>query len=385
MLMYFMNSKRDKRGLAVLDVVLGMTIFALLVVIGLQNLATIRERARMTGVMSDARTVADKIYLGGEDRPAEAKMIESSDGPIVLASSVSTAGAPVKLSDVTDPVDAFGLILTKGNRLVLWATNTPHFGYCIEYAPNGGVADGPWAAYRSDLGGVYATGYNGGCTTLTPDEANRWTLPEQGQGPTTGPTAYPDGTEPIVEDDPDEGETDDNPVDPDSNVPAPEPTPDVPLPSPPPPTSEATPEPTPDPEPGVLWERPTSNAEIEALCARAWPGMIYGNGAVVYGTEGPDIIFAGNGGQTVYGLGGDDLICGGNGKDTLYGGEGNDVLFGGNGKDVLFGGPGADILHGDNGKDQFDDDELDIVFGGNGKDTYLPGGEGDEWHPGNGR
>ncbi|MHB8891845.1 MAG: signal peptidase I [Candidatus Limnocylindrales bacterium] len=87
---------------------------------------------------------------------------------------------------------------------------------------------------------------------------------------------------------------------------------------------------------------------------------------VIVGTEGDDVIVAGNGGALVFGLGGNDTLSGGNGKDCIVGGDGNDTLVGGNGKDVLLGGEGNDTLHGDG--------DGDVLEGGNGKDL-LNGGD----------
>jgi hypothetical protein len=74
---------------------------------------------------------------------------------------------------------------------------------------------------------------------------------------------------------------------------------------------------------------------------------------LIFGTDEPDIIDAGNGKHEIYGLGGDDIITGGNAKDVIHGGDGNDVIRGGNGKDVLIGGPGIDQMFGGKGDDIF--------------------------------
>ena len=42
---------------------------------------------------------------------------------------------------------------------------------------------------------------------------------------------------------------------------------------------------------------------------------------VIRGTEGPDVIVAGDGNDKVWGLGGDDVICGGLGNDRIDGGD----------------------------------------------------------------
>ncbi len=72
---------------------------------------------------------------------------------------------------------------------------------------------------------------------------------------------------------------------------------------------------------------------------------------VIVGTDGDDVIHAGNGGALVFGSGGDDAISGGNGKDCLVGGDGDDTLYGANGRDVLLGGEGNDACDGGAGTD----------------------------------
>ena len=91
----------------------------------------------------------------------------------------------------------------------------------------------------------------------------------------------------------------------------------------------------------------------------------------IYGTEGDDVIYAGNGGSLVFGLGGNDTIYGGNGKDCLVGGDGNDTIYGENGPDYLFGGAGDDILIGSNGPEILDGgDGTDTCTGGHGPTTF---------------
>ena len=67
----------------------------------------------------------------------------------------------------------------------------------------------------------------------------------------------------------------------------------------------------------------------------------------------------------LFGLDGADQIFGGNGTDFLDGGEGPDQLFGGNGKDILIGGLGDDELTGGRGDDTF------MFALGEGTDTVL--------------
>src|SRR5258705_8426341 len=99
----------------------------------------------------------------------------------------------------------------------------------------------------------------------------------------------------------------------------------------------------------------------------------FGNTIVLGGTEGRDVLIAGQADDdTVYGDGGDDWIDGGNGNDMLFGGAGNDII-----RDSA----GDDVIHGDTGNDDIDGGlGDDIIFGGDG-DDLLHGGNsiiGDE-------
>ena len=73
------------------------------------------------------------------------------------------------------------------------------------------------------------------------------------------------------------------------------------------------------------------------------------------------------GADVIYGNAGSDLVFGEGANDLLYGGEGGDTLTGGDGSDELYGGTGNDILIADS----------DSVGSGQGND-YLDGGEGDD-------
>ena len=57
-------------------------------------------------------------------------------------------------------------------------------------------------------------------------------------------------------------------------------------------------------------------------------------GAVLIGTDGPEILTGGNNDDTLVGLGGNDTLKGGAGNDLLDGGTGNDTLNGGAGNDT---------------------------------------------------
>ena len=104
---------------------------------------------------------------------------------------------------------------------------------------------------------------------------------------------------------------------------------------------------------------------------------------VILGTEGDDVINAGNGADTICGLGGNDIINAGQGRDVVLAGDGDDFVSGGKGKDTLAGGEGNDDLRGNEGTDTIDggagNDELrggqkaDVIFGGSGDDNLVGG------------
>ena len=127
----------------------------------------------------------------------------------------------------------------------------------------------------------------------------------------------------------------------------------------------------------------------------------FGNTMVLGGTEGSDVLIAGQADDdTVYGDGGDDWLDGGNGNDVLFGGAGDDIIRdsagddimhagtgnddvdGGLGDDIIFGEDGNDLLHGGNsivfGDEISGGTGNDIIFGDEGDDALI-GNEGDDW------
>ena len=88
-----------------------------------------------------------------------------------------------------------------------------------------------------------------------------------------------------------------------------------------------------------------------------------GEGEVLSGGTGNDLINGLGGDDTITGLGGDDTLLGGTGADHLLGGSGRDSLFGHEGDDRIEGGDGADYLSGGTGND--------TLFGGIGNDSIV--------------
>ena len=127
----------------------------------------------------------------------------------------------------------------------------------------------------------------------------------------------------------------------------------------------------------------------DVICSRGGDDVINaGDGAdLIFAASGDDIVQAGQGRDEIHAGDGDDFVAGGKGKDVLTGGLGNDDLRGNQGTDTLLGGAGddelrggqkADIVRGGNGNDNLiGGTRPDILIGGNGLDTYN-GGSGSD-------
>src|SRR4051794_32920250 len=94
-------------------------------------------------------------------------------------------------------------------------------------------------------------------------------------------------------------------------------------------------------------------------------------------------VYAGFGSDDITTNGGNDYIYADNSGILGLGSDGADVVHAGNGQDYIFGGGGADYLHGEAGNDQlFGEAGEDLLFGSTGND-YLVGGAGaDEMYGG---
>lgn len=74
--------------------------------------------------------------------------------------------------------------------------------------------------------------------------------------------------------------------------------------------------------------------------------VVVGNGLVVRGGEGQNIVYGDTGSQTILMGDENDQIHGGGGNDVLDGGAGDDRIFGNEGDDVMTAGAGKDLMHG---------------------------------------
>lgn len=105
-----------------------------------------------------------------------------------------------------------------------------------------------------------------------------------------------------------------------------------------------------------------------------------GNDVLVAG-DGKDMLEGGDGNDTLLAGAGNDMVDAGAGNDRVVAGDGNDIVEGGAGNDMLMGGAGNDVLHGGAGNDQLNggsgDDTLiggagnDVLTGGSGADTFV--------------
>jgi Ca2+-binding RTX toxin-like protein len=89
--------------------------------------------------------------------------------------------------------------------------------------------------------------------------------------------------------------------------------------------------------PAVLVATASGAQAVEQTCEGV-PSTIVGTDGNdnLVGTDGPDVISAGQGADFVLGLGGNDVICGGQGDDTIYAGTGGDFTNGGGGFDSCY-------------------------------------------------
>jgi hypothetical protein len=74
--------------------------------------------------------------------------------------------------------------------------------------------------------------------------------------------------------------------------------------------------------------------------------VIVGNGVIVRGGSGANVVYGGAGSQYILLGEADDVLYGGADDDTVGSEGGNDRIFGNAGNDTLFGGEGEDLLHG---------------------------------------
>ncbi len=131
------------------------------------------------------------------------------------------------------------------------------------------------------------------------------------------------------------------------------------------------------------WEIKAGAGDDEITISDDWGGdgfIVYGEAGedVIQGGPGQDIIIGGTGGDEIRGGNGNDWLKGCEHKDQIEGGPGNDIIYGNGAEDTLRGGVGNDLIDGGDGEDTiWGDDGNDKLFGEAGAD-HIRGGPGDD-------
>jgi Ca2+-binding RTX toxin-like protein len=111
----------------------------------------------------------------------------------------------------------------------------------------------------------------------------------------------------------------------------------------------------------------------------------------ITGTDGRDVVWAGDGDDTIDTLTGDDVVCAGRGQDDVKTRGQVDTIWGGAGRDRIAAGSGDDTIYGEDGADRiFAGDQSDVANGNAGPDFIDMGGghtsrRGDDGYGGLGR
>ena len=150
----------NPKGLALLDVLIGMAIFALIAITAVVALGQFRQRAFESQVLSDAQALSVAI---------EGQMTNGGQYPTELKGSATT---PVEVT-VEAPATGFDLkhVLTKNNSLYGYKyvdptpTTPASFFLCIEHQSNG-KADAH-ALYDALKGGIVSQSSKEGCSTVS--------------------------------------------------------------------------------------------------------------------------------------------------------------------------------------------------------------------------
>lgn len=133
------RDNKNESGLALIDVLIGLTIFALLVTIAITAVNQYRMRAYEAGALSDARQIG-----------------------VAVESEATDAGRyPDDLDAST--LASLGVKMTPGNIVAQYEVHgVETFSVCVEHRDDNGEADA-WARYDSAQGGITGKGRNGGC------------------------------------------------------------------------------------------------------------------------------------------------------------------------------------------------------------------------------
>lgn len=131
-----LDRDRDQRGMGLLDVLLGMAIFALVITIGAQNFNTMRERTYVTRAVADVKQVATGI---------DAIRTKDDAYPATVARNASNLP---------------GINLTRGSTITGYWPTTTSFKVCLAQSVNSQKK--AWAVYESDKGTITGSGRGSG-------------------------------------------------------------------------------------------------------------------------------------------------------------------------------------------------------------------------------
>lgn len=129
-----------EQGSLILDILIGMAIFALVAIIAVSAISQYRERAYEQAVVSDAGAV----------------------GLLLEGNYTDTQSYPAQVT--SESLAADGLTLTKNVRVAVWTLSGTGdtFNVCLEHA--NATSDDAWAVYDSAKGGIVAKGRGAGCS-----------------------------------------------------------------------------------------------------------------------------------------------------------------------------------------------------------------------------
>lgn len=149
---------RDESGSLILDLLIGMAIFALVAAIVVGGVGAYRVRAYEQGALADAHSIAQ------------------------AAEADSDKGYPASLDAST--LAGLGLNLSPGNQVGGYDVDGDSFALCVEHST--GTSDA-YAIYDSAQGGIIDKGRNGGCVGKVLDAGSTPYTPPAPTGTPTPP------------------------------------------------------------------------------------------------------------------------------------------------------------------------------------------------------
>ncbi|KQP63154.1 hypothetical protein ASF47_19280 [Nocardioides sp. Leaf285] len=147
-------------GLALLDVLLGMAIFALIIIIAIQSVNQYRQRAFQSAAQSDVQQASiglESYFTDNQAYPASGS----------TAGTISAAKTSTAATQNAATLSALGTNLTKNTFVWSYTPNSANgtFTMCIAHTSAGlgttaltGAGVDAWASYNSATGAIDASG-----------------------------------------------------------------------------------------------------------------------------------------------------------------------------------------------------------------------------------